>query len=61
MADGDGLDRQTLGDRAYAKLIADQQRQLDGAPLRSRANSDAYREGWERTFGNKHDSEEKAP
>ena len=33
-------------------------RNLDGAPLRSRANTDAFREGWERVFGNKAQGEE---
>jgi hypothetical protein len=42
-----------MGARETAKLMQDQQRELDGAPIRTRHSSDAYRDGWERTFAPK--------
>jgi hypothetical protein len=41
------------GVAAEAKAIEEMKRNMDGAPVRTRAVTKAYRDGWERTFGRK--------
>jgi len=42
-----------MGTREYAAQIDRDKRAIDASPPRSKANTDAFRDGWERAFGKK--------